>query len=141
MNQKTILLAAGMALLMVVAGVSQTSAGPKHHIVFQMTEPQSSWGALPLHVVNTREVFAKDGGSQVEVVFYGAGLKMLLKTNTEHEAKLKQLADSGVTLAACQNAMKFMNIKTEDLFPFVTQVDSGISEIVRKQEAGWSYIH
>jgi len=96
---------------------------------------------LPLHVNNMRAAFEKDGGSQVEVVFFGAGLNMLRKTNTAYEQRLKQLADSGVTLAACQNAMRVMNIKTEDLFPFASQVDSGVAELVRKQEAGWAYIH
>ncbi len=27
------------------------------------------------------------------------------------------------------------------LFPFASQVDSGIAELVRKQKAGWQYIH
>jgi intracellular sulfur oxidation DsrE/DsrF family protein len=66
---------------------------------------------------------------------------MLRKTNTAYAERLKQLADDGVTLSACQNAMRVMNIKTEDLMPFATQVDSGIAQIVRREEAGWAYIH
>jgi intracellular sulfur oxidation DsrE/DsrF family protein len=66
---------------------------------------------------------------------------MLLKKNTAYEERLKQLADSGATLSACQNAMRLMNVKTEDLFPFASQVNSGVAELVRKQEAGWAYIH
>ena len=31
-------------------------------------------------------------------------------------------------------------VTTEDLFPFASQVDSGVAELIRKQEAGWSYI-
>ena len=83
---------------------------------------------------------AKDG-SEVEVVFFGQGLKMLLKTNTAQEEQLKKLAESGVTLAACQNAMRFLKVKSEDLFPFAAEVDSGVAELTRKQEAGWAYIH
>ena len=30
--------------------------------------------------------------------------------------------------------MKMRNVKSEDLFPFAGEVDSGIAEIVRKQE-------
>jgi intracellular sulfur oxidation DsrE/DsrF family protein len=37
--------------------------------------------------------------------------------------------------------MRFYNVKTEDLFPFASQVDSGVAELARKQEAGWAYIH
>jgi intracellular sulfur oxidation DsrE/DsrF family protein len=37
--------------------------------------------------------------------------------------------------------MKAMKVKSEELFPFAIEVDSGIAEITRKQEAGWAYIH
>jgi intracellular sulfur oxidation DsrE/DsrF family protein len=140
--KKTLLAAAALALVLVFSAAPQTPKTPKHHVVFQLTEAESSaWNVLPLHVNNMRAAFAQDGGSQVEVVFFGAGLNMLLKKNTAYEERLKQLADSGVTLSACQNAMRMMNVKTDDLFPFATQVDSGVAELVRKQEAGWSYIH
>jgi intracellular sulfur oxidation DsrE/DsrF family protein len=139
---KKILAAVALTLALVLAAVSQTPAGPKHHVVFQLTEPDGpAWGTLIIHVTNMREAFAKDGGSEVEVVFFGAGLNMLRKTNTAYEERLKKLADSGVTLSACQNAMRLMNVKTEDLFPFASQVDSGVAELARKQEAGWAYIH
>ena len=139
--KKTIVSVVALALVVVFAAVSQTPKGPKHHVVFQLTEAEGgAWNVLPLHVKNMQDVFAKDGGSQVEVVFFGAGLNMLLKKNTAWEERLKQLADSGVTLSACQNAMRLMNVKTEDLFPFASPVDSGIAELARKQEAGWAYI-
>jgi intracellular sulfur oxidation DsrE/DsrF family protein len=140
--QKSIFSVAGLALVLVAAAISQTPTGPKHHVVFQLTEADGpAWNVLPIHVNNMRDAFAKDGGSEVEVVFFGAGLNMLRKTNTAYEARLKQLVDSGVTLSACQNAMRIMNVKTEDLFPFASQVDSGVAELARKQEAGWAYIH
>src|SRR5579883_2898747 len=106
MTKKAVFLAAVLTLVLGIAAVSQTPAAPKHHVVFQLTEgPGSAWNVLEPHVTNTRAALAKDGGSQAEVVFYGAGLNMLKKTNTEYEARLKTLADAGVTLAACQNAM------------------------------------
>jgi intracellular sulfur oxidation DsrE/DsrF family protein len=77
----------------------------------------------------------------VEVVFYGPGLSMITKSNTAFEERLKQLTMNGVKLVACRNAMKMRNVKSEDLFPFAGEVDSGIAEMVRKQEAGWAYIH
>jgi uncharacterized protein len=139
--KKTILGAAALALVAVLAGVSQTPATHKHRIVFQLSEPEgNAWESMVAHVTSIQKVFAKDG-SEVEVVFYGGGLDMLLKTDSAYEERLKKLADSGVTLAACQNAMRFKNVKTEDMFPFAAQVDSGVAELARKQEAGWAYIH
>lgn len=139
---KTILAVAILALFAAFAAISQTQSAPKHHVVFQLTEPDGdAWGLMIAHVNNMQKAFAKDGGSQVEVVFFGPGLNMLRKTNTVNRDDLKKLADSGVTLAACQNAMRFFNMKSEDLFPFATEVDSGVAELSRKQEAGWAYIH
>jgi uncharacterized protein len=140
--KKTIPAATALALILIFGALSQTTKGAGHHVVFQLTEPEGpAWSTLATHINNMRNAFAQDGGAQVEVVFYGQGLNMLRKTNTAYEQRLKQLADEGVTLAACQNAMRVMNVKTEDLFPFASQVDSGIAEIVRRQEAGWAYIH
>jgi hypothetical protein len=131
-----------VALLMTASASAQTPAAPKHHAVIQLTEPEGmEWDTLIAHVNNMRAAFEKDGGVQIEVVFFGYGITMLRKTNTKYADDLKKLADKGVTLAACQNAMKFLNLKTEDLFPFAVQVDAGVAEVVRKQEAGWAYLH
>jgi hypothetical protein len=137
----TLCLAAVLTLALASTGVSQTPASPKHHVLFQVTAAQGAeWEVLPIHLENLRAAFEKDGGVQVEVVFYGAGVTMLRKGNAPFEARLKKMADEGVTLAACQNAMRMMNLKTEDLFPFTTQVDAGVAEVARKQEAGWAFI-
>ncbi len=142
MNKKTIVLAIALTLVLVFGAVSQTPSGPKHHVVFQLTEPEGdAWDTIIAHVNNLKKAFANDGGAQVEVVFYGPGLNMLRKTSKAHEEDLKKLAGEGVTLAACQNAMRHFKLKSEDLFPFVTEVDSGVAELARKQEAGWAYIH
>ncbi|HEX3748002.1 MAG TPA: DsrE family protein [Bryobacteraceae bacterium] len=138
---KSLLAVPALALLFGVAAISQTPA-PKHHVVFQLSEPDgAAWNSLPIHVNNVIKALADDGGSQIEVVFYGPGLTMLTKASKSSEESLKQLSDKGVKLLACRNAMKMRNVKSEDLFPFAGEVDSGIAEIIRKQEAGWAYIH
>lgn len=133
--------AAALALVFGFAGMSQT-AGPKHHVAFQLSEAEgAAWDALPVHVNNTMKALAEDGGVQVEVVFWGPGIEMLRKTNSAYAERLKLLSEHGVKLLACRNAMKNRSLASEDLFPFAGEVDSGIAEIVRKQEAGWAYIH
>ena len=140
--KKSSLLLPVLALLSASGTIAQTPVEPKHHVVIQMTEPEgAAWNALVLHVNNTMKALAEDGGAQVEVVFYGSGLLMLNKASKSYEEPLKKLSEAGVKLVACRNSMKNRNVKTEDLFPFAGQVDSGIAEMVRKQEAGWAYIH
>jgi intracellular sulfur oxidation DsrE/DsrF family protein len=139
---KKILLALAAFALASMVAVSQTPAAPKHKTIFALTEPEgSAWNVLFLHVQNLQEALKKDGGVQAEVIFYGAGLNMLRKTNTAYEERLKKMKESGVTIAACQNAMKMMNIKSEDLSPYATEVDSAVAELTRRQEAGYAYIH
>jgi hypothetical protein len=53
---------------------------------------------------------------------------------------LKKAAAEGVVLGACQNSMRARKITSQDIFPFSTEVDSGVAELIRKQEAGFSYI-
>jgi len=73
-------------------------------------------------------------------VTHGKGLGLVLKTNTALQKRLETISKSGVVLAACENTMRRKQVTKESLLPFATTVDSGIAEIVRKQEAGWAYI-
>ncbi len=78
--------------------------------------------------------------TEIEVVVHGNGLGLILKTNQAMRERLQLNCDTAVHFAACENTMRRMNLKREDLMPFATTVDSGVAEVVRKQEAGWSYI-
>jgi hypothetical protein len=141
MSMKLLFATIILTLAVGLAAMSQTPGTPKHHAVFQMSEPQGDeWNYLLAHVQNMRIAFANDGGVEIEVVFLGPGLNMLRKTNSDNADMLQRFATEGVKLAACRNSMRDRNITTEDLFPFATTVDAGVAELVRKQEAGWAYI-
>jgi uncharacterized protein len=130
-----------IALALVAAVPALPQSAPKHKVVFELNAPApSGWDQIFHNVENVQKIFGPDGGVQVEVVFFGKGLRMLLKSNDAYAERLKKAADSGVTLAACQNTMRAMKITGADLFPFAHQVDSGVAELVRKQEAGFVYI-
>jgi intracellular sulfur oxidation DsrE/DsrF family protein len=129
-----------LALIATVPALPQTAKASKHKVVFELNAPApSGWDQLFHNVENVQKTFAADG-TQIEIVFFGKGLRMLLKTNTEYAERLKEAADKGVVIAACQNTMRQMKVTGDDLFPFATQVDSGVAELVRKQEAGFVYI-
>ena len=137
---KTTLLAL-FAFTIAGTALAQTAAPAKHKVVLQMNVADNdSWNQLLGNVGNVQTAFKNDGGVQIEVVFYGKGLSALLKTNTAFEERLKKAAADGVILAACQNSMRLRKVTSQDIFPFSTEVDSGVAELVRKQEAGFSYI-
>ena len=138
--KKTILTLIILILVVVFAAVSQTPQTHKHQVVLQMNvDNLDSWNQLFGNIQNIQTVFGADK-IQIEVVAYGKGLSLLLKTNAAFEERMKKAIASGVVLAACQNTMRLRKVTTEDLFPFASQVDSGVAELIRKQEAGWSYI-
>ena len=129
-----------VTLLVAFAAVSQTPEAKPHKVVLQMNvDNLDSWNQLFGNIQNIQTVFGADK-IQIEVVAYGKGLSILLKTNTAFEERMKKAIAGGVVLAACQNSMRIRKVKTEDLFPFASQVDSGVAELIRKQEAGWSYV-
>jgi uncharacterized protein len=142
MNKRILLLTAFLAAIALPAlsQPPQAAPKPKHKVVFELNAAApNGWDQLFRNVDNILQAFQADG-VQVEIVFFGKGLRMLLKTNAEYAERLKEAADKGVTLAACQNSMRASKVTTEDLFPFAAQVDSGVAELVRKQEAGYAYI-
>jgi hypothetical protein len=139
---KTTMLAVfALALAGIAHAQTPTSAAPaKHKVVFQMNvADKDSWNQLFGDIGNAQRAFQKDG-IQIEVVFYGKGITALLKTNTEYAERLQKAAADGVVLGACQNTMRLRKISSDDIFPFSTEVDSGVAELIRKQEAGYSYI-
>lgn len=71
---------------------------------------------------------------------HGKGLGLILETNEAMQERLQSISKADMRFAACENAMRGMNVSKEDLLPFATTVDSGVAEVVRKQETGWSYI-
>jgi intracellular sulfur oxidation DsrE/DsrF family protein len=138
--KKSVINLLALLLVVVFAAISQTPASHKHQVVIQMNSPSGdSWNQLFANIENIQKVFAADG-IQIEVVFYGKGLPMLLKTNSAYEERMKKASSTGVVLAACQNSMRIQKLTTEDLIPFAAQVDSGVAELIRKQEAGWSIV-
>ena len=60
--------------------------------------------------------------------------------NAELKAALEKLHADGVIFAACENTMKREKIEKKDLVELSTTVDSGVSEVIRKQEDGFNYI-
>jgi intracellular sulfur oxidation DsrE/DsrF family protein len=111
-----------------------------HRVVFEVTaEAATQWEAVLNNVENLQKAFAPEP-AEVEVVVHGKGLSMLRKTNTAQAGRLATIAASGVKFAACENTMRRMNVHKSDLFDFAVTVDSGVAEVVRKQEAGWAYV-
>jgi intracellular sulfur oxidation DsrE/DsrF family protein len=125
--------------LLAVSLPGMLQAGDAYRAVFELTSDNpKQWTAVLNNVENLRKALP---GTRVEVVAHGPGLQLLMREhNSEVAARMEDLAKQGVVFAACQNTMKRMNVSPDQLSPFAQTVDSGVAEIVRKQQAGWAYL-
>lgn len=128
--------------LMVLATTTARAADDPatHRVVFEVTMVgDDQWTGVLNNVENLQRAF---GGEQteIEVVAHSNGLGLVLKTNEALANRMKAISATGVVFAACENTMQKKDVTKSDLLPFVRTVDSGVTEVVRKQEAGWSYV-
>ena len=124
--------------LMTLASLAAES-GKQHKVLFEFTsQGQEQITAVLNNIENVREALGND--TKVMVIAHGPGIALVQKTNTESADRMRKLGEAGVVFAACENTMKRKNIAKADLFDFAKTVDSGVAEVVRRQEAGWSYV-
>ena len=130
-----------LSLLIAVSAFAQAPAPvKKHQVVFQMnTEGTDSWRQLLGNIGNVQKVFGAEN-VKIVVVTYGKGISLLLKTDKEFEEQINKAVATGVVMSVCQNTMRMRKVSTEDLLPVATQVDSGVAELIRRQESGFAYI-
>lgn len=119
---------------------NQRAANRRHRVLFEVTMAgEKQWTGVLNNVENVRVALGKEH-TQVMVVAHSNGLGMLVQKGNPLASRIKGLADDGVVFAACENTMKKKNLRKEDLLPSAIAVDSGVAEVVRKEEAGWTYI-
>ena len=112
----------------------------KHQVVFQVSvEGQEQWQGVLANLENLQKAFGPES-TRIEVVCFGKGIDMLLNTDAPLVQRIAKDKAAGVEFAACRNTLRARHLTPADLLPSATTVDSGIAEIVRRQEQGWAYI-
>lgn len=116
-----------------------TDNGSTHKIVFQFVSGDTlSQHSLVNNLKNLREGWPK---AEVEVVFHGNGIFMVMGEKTKYTKELQDFAEQkNIKLVVCENTMKQKKIVRSQLLPFVSTVPMAIAELVIKQEQGWSYL-
>lgn len=127
------------AVLSTTSFAQKTDDDSKHKVVFQFVAGDTlSQHSLVTNLKNLREIWPK---AQVEVVFHGNGILMVMNEKTKYAKELENfVVNQKIELVVCENTMKLRKIKREQLLPFIQTVPMAIGEIIMKQEQGWSYI-
>jgi uncharacterized protein len=111
----------------------------KHRVVLQLSSADTLvWLGIIHNIVNLRTALGDD--VQIELVAHGPGIDFLVRSKTTQQSKIAELKSKGVVFAACANSLKGRNISAEAVVPEAIIVPSGVTEVVLKQEAGWSYL-
>lgn len=83
--------------------------------------------------------------ARVEVVMNGEGLNLVRVDTTRFAERIRRMQEEydNLTFAACQNTIQRLKREhgiTAKLLPGVTVIDSGVAQIMRRQQQGWAYI-
>ena len=109
----------------------------KHHLVVELCS--KDYGFTINNVENLRKAFGTET-CEIEVVCHGPGIDLLFSHDNKLAPRIQKLSKTGVKFAACANTLRNRKIGKDRIFPFVAVVDSGTAEVIRMQEAGWSYL-
>lgn len=107
-------------------------------IVFQLTSADT---LIHQNLMNQlKNYWSVAPNTKFEVVCHSGGLNMLVKKNSVVQNEIKMYADKGVSFLACEFAMKKRGVTKDQLVDGAGTVISGVLEIAKKQQEGWSYI-
>lgn len=119
--------------------INAQNAHTNYRVVFDLTSKDSTDQKNVLRWLN--EISKSNADAKLEVVMYGQGLDLVIKSKSPAEAMITNLeSNNNVTFKVCEIAMKAHNIDKAQLIAGVGTVPDGIYEIVSKQREGWGYI-
>jgi intracellular sulfur oxidation DsrE/DsrF family protein len=147
MSQRLKRLSLALLSLGIAAGaacaISNAKAAPtpaKHRVVFHVNvADEAHWQEVLGNVENVQKAFGP-GAVEIEVVAHGAGIGLVQIKNAALRDRIAKIEQSGPVFAACSNTLRKQQLTAADLTPGVRIVDSGVAELIRKQEEGWSYV-
>ena len=141
---------AALVLACAVPALGHAADKPKpHRVAIQVDQDDPAVMNLALNNASNIIEYYRDKGEpvQVEVVAYGPGLNMLRADKSPVKDRIKQLKDvsfpSDIQFAACNNTKKGMEKREGHPITIIPQahlVPAGVIELMRLEEAGWSYI-
>ena len=131
-----------MKYLFIVVAFFLTSIGyaqdKKLKVVWDLSDGDTTTSAGVFRQINNALVQVPD--LQIEVVFHGPAIYMLVKDTSVFISRIKLAKGKGVVLSVCNNSMKRFKIDPSQLVEESAIIPSAIVELVRKQSEGWSYL-
>ena len=144
MNARKTVLAACATLALVLTGCAHMgeSARPtsaRQHVVIQVSDADPGKWNLALNNARNIQRDMSAGNVDIEIVAYGPGIGMLEKDSAVAQ-RIDQASLSGMKISACENTMRARKLAKPDMLDGIGYVPSGVVEIMKRQQEGWSYL-
>lgn len=110
-----------------------------YQVIFHLDENSEKINEVFNNLQNLLTDLGQDN-VEVELLTNGKGVESMLKANESNALRIHHLASQGVKFVVCANSIKYLGITPEELVPEAEIVPAGVSELVKKQIAGWAYI-
>lgn len=115
------------------------TASDKHKVVFQVSDSDPEKWALALNNIRNLQKDVGKDKLDIEVVAFGPGIAMLQRESSVGSRVQETLA-TGVKVVACENTMRGMRLNKNDMLANIGYVPTGVLEVMKKQEVGYSYL-
>lgn len=123
------------------------SARQEQKVLFHLNsgDPENMKEALD-EVENLLKFYRKTGQrARVELVMNGGGLKLVRQDASPYPERVRRMQKeyNNLTFIACQNSIDRLKDErgiTARLVPGTVVIDSGVAQIMRRQQQGWAYI-
>ncbi|HEY8906804.1 MAG TPA: DsrE family protein [Rhodoferax sp.] len=118
---------------------ASSTAATTSKVVIQVSDGDAVKWNLALN--NAKNVQHDLGADKVniEIVAFGPGIDMLTADSTVAD-RVSAAVKSGIQVAACENSMAAKKLTKTDMNPSIGYVPSGVVEIMRREQQGWSYL-
>jgi len=120
-------------------GEAAHSASARQRVVVQVSDADPGKWNLALNNAHNMQNDLGAGRVDIELVAYGPGIGML-KRNSAVAQRIDEATMSGVKVVACENTMHGHKLTKADMLDGIGYVPSGVVEIMKKQQEGWSYL-
>lgn len=121
------------------ASVAGQNGSEKQKLVIQVSDGDAAkWNLALNNAKNVQEELGADK-VDIEIVAYGPGISML-KMDAATSSRVSEMAKAGVQIVACENTMRNQKLVKADMHPDISYAASGVTEIMRRQRQGWSYV-
>jgi intracellular sulfur oxidation DsrE/DsrF family protein len=95
------------------------------------------WGLV---LTNVRNFLNEVPDAKIEVLANSSAVAFFAAPKLELEEQWQSLAEDGVDIVACNNALSGFGLTEDDLGPGVRIVPAGVVELAQKQDSGYGYI-